>query len=81
MFNFFKRRKFKVGDKVRFKNLWGYKGQITPDSFGIITNITSKKLGIVIVDVHNTLGFDTGYLMPRCDYPGYCFFISNIERW
>ena len=81
MFNFFKRREFKVGDKVRLKSLGWYKGKITPDSFGKITNIDSKKLGIVIVDVHNTPGFDTGWCMPGCNYPGYNFFISEIERW
>ena len=81
MFNFFKRRKFKVGDKVRFKSLGWYKGQITPDSFGIITDITYQKNGAVVIDVYNTFGFATGWCMPECNYPGYNFFISNIERW
>ena len=81
MFNFFKRRKFKVGDKVRFKSLGLYKGQITPDSFGIITDVTYQKIGAVVVDVHNTPGFDTGLCIPGCNNPGYDFFISTIERW
>ena len=78
MFNFFKRREFKVGDKVRFKNF-----DVRPEPYGIITYLTTDGLH-GIIDIYNTPEFVPRWMdLNNYGCAGYRFrdLKKTVERW